>query len=145
MELVRRVEIAQATFDRFKDRAFDWGSADCVQAAAWHLRAMGHTVLLSKGGRYRTAIGAARALRRAGYDSLSAALDAMHFERIAPAAAWTGDLLALPGHDERIEAIGVALGNGRIGGWHPDALGYAALQPETYLAAWRVPLIGDRP
>lgn len=140
LELVRRAEIAQATLDRFKDRAFAYGSADCVQMAAFHLRGMGHQVLLSKGGRYRTGVGAVRALKRAGFNSLSEAIDAFHFERIAPAAALVGDILALP-HEEgaQLEALAVALGNGRVLGWHPDAPGAAVLQPVMYEHAWRVP------
>lgn len=140
--LVRRTEITQATLDRFKDRPLAYGSADCVQKAAFHLRAMGHTVLLTKGGRYRSAIGAVRALHRAGYRSLCEALDAMVLERIAPASAWTGDILAMPPEEgARLEALGIALGNGRVTGWHPDSPGCAVLQPEQYLAAWRVPLV----
>ncbi len=140
--IVRRTEITQATLDRFKDRPFAFGSADCVQLAAFHLRAMGHRVLLTKGGRYQTAIGAVRALRRAGHRDLRQALDAMLLEPIAPAAAWTGDIIAMPPEEgAKIEALGIALGNGRVLGWHPDAAGAAVLQPDQYLAAWRVPLV----
>lgn len=138
-ELIRRTAIAQATLDRFKDRPFAYGSADCVQMAAFHLRAMGHQVLLSKGGRYRSGVGAVRALDRAGYRSLSEALDAMALERIAPAAALTGDILSLPQEEGApLEALAIALGNGRVLGWHADAPGAAVLQPVMYENAWRV-------
>lgn len=139
--LVRRTEITQATLDRFRDRPLRYGSADCVQMAAAHLKAMGHRVLLSKGGRYQTAIGALRALRRAGFASLTEALDGQHLERIAPAAAWTGDIIAIPADEgAKLEALGIALGNGRVLAWHPDLPGAGVLQPLQYLAAWRVTL-----
>ncbi|MDF1506493.1 hypothetical protein [Roseisolibacter sp. H3M3-2] len=140
LELVRRAEITQLTLDRFKERPFRFGAGDCVQMTAFHLRGMGHQVLLSKGGQYRTGLGAVRALRRAGFASLSEALDEMGLARIAPAAALTGDVLALP-HEEGspLEALTIALGNGRVLGWHAELAGAAVLQPVQFVTAWRVP------
>lgn len=139
-ELVNRTAATQATLDRFRDRPFAYGSADCMQMVAFHLRGMGHRLLLSKGGRYRTGLGAVRALTRAGYASLSEVLDRVPLERIAPAEALAGDVLCLPQEDGApLEALAVALGNGRVLGWHADAPGAAVLQPLIYEHAWRVP------
>ncbi len=138
MSLLARAEIAQATLDRFKGQPLAYGRHDCVQMAAFHLRACGYRVLLSKGGRYRSATGALRALRRAGYDDLFVALDDLGLVRVPPAAALVGDLLALPSEEAALPALTVALGNGRVLGWHPDAEGAAVLQPLAYEAAWRV-------
>ncbi len=62
-----------------------------------------------------------------------------HFERVPPAAAWTGDVIAMPGL-EGPGALAVALGGGRVLGYHEDAVGAAVLQPSEYVAAWRVPI-----
>jgi hypothetical protein len=138
VSLLARTEIAQATLDRFKGHPLTYGRHDCVQMAAFHLRASGYRVLLSKGGRYRSAIGAVRALRRAGYQDLFGALDDLGLVRIAPAAAIVGDIVALPSEEEILPALTIALGNGRVIGWHPDAEGAAVLQPLAFEAAWRV-------
>jgi hypothetical protein len=135
--MVQRTAAAQATFDRFHGRAFAWGQADCARMVAFHLRKLGLTPRLAPAGSYRTALSARRALTRAGHDSLAAALDALGLERIAPAAALVGDVLALPGEDA-LGALVVALGNGRVLGWHPDAAGAEVLQPLAFDAAWRV-------
>jgi hypothetical protein len=142
LELTRRVAAAQATLDRYRDKGFAYGSGDCVQMAAFHLRRMGHVVVLSKGGAYRSALGAVKALRRAGHASIAAALDAHGLERIAPAAAIVGDIVALPAADgSPLEALTVALGNGRVIGWHVEVAGATVMQPVAFAAAWRVPVI----
>jgi hypothetical protein len=43
----------------------------------------------------------------------------------------------LPGEDA-LDALVVALGNGRVLGWHPDAAGAEVLQPLAFESAWRV-------
>ena len=139
--LVRRTEITQATLDRFIGRAFAWGQADCAQLAAFHLRAMGHKVLLSKAGRYRSALGAAKALKRAGFANLTEALDAHGLEQIAPASALPGDIIAIPHDPKQPEALMIVLTNGRVLGWVDDVEGAAVLQPVQYLRGWRVPCL----
>jgi hypothetical protein len=138
--MLRRAEITQATLDRYHGQPFEYGRADCVQLAAFHLRAMGHKVLLSKGGRYGSALGAAKSLRRAGFASLAEALDAMGLERIAPAAAIVGDILTIP-TAARLEALFVVLGNGRAVGWVDETPGAAVVQPVLYETGWRVPCL----
>jgi hypothetical protein len=142
--MVRRVAAAQATLDKWQGVAFEWGRADCVRLAAAHLRNMGHKVSLSKGGAYGSVLSARRALKRAGFDSVADAVDGQGFARIPPASALVGDLLMLPGSDdgdteiEGMGALAVALGNGRVLMWHPDADGATVCQPVEYQAAWRV-------
>lgn len=136
-EMERRVAAAQATLDRFRDRPFRWGSADCARMVAWHLRKMGYRPALAKAGAYRTALSARAALKRLGHDSLADALDALGLVRIGAASAIVGDVLALPG-DDPLGALVVAVGNGRVVGWHEDAAGAAVMQPLIYGAAWRV-------
>jgi hypothetical protein len=138
--LVRRTEITQATLDRFIGKSFAYGRADCVQMAAFHLKAMGHTVLLSKGGQYRSALGAGKAIRRAGYASLAEALDAMGLERIPPAAALPGDIIAIP-TAAKLECLMIVLGNGRALGWVDEVPEASVLQPVMYETGWRVPCL----
>lgn len=133
--LVRR-DAAQATMDAFSGHPFAWGKYDCGRMLAAHLRAMGHLVGLHRAGSWSTLLGARRALRRLGYETLSDALDA-RFARIAPAAALVGDVLSLPSEGP-LDAIAIALGNGRAFGYHEDVPGAVVLQPVAFVAAWRV-------
>ena len=139
--MLRRVAATQATLDRWQGVAFDWGSADCARMVAGHLRELGLVVRIGKAGSYASALGGSRALRRAGFADLPAALDAHGLVRIAPAATVVGDVLALPAdpHDNRgFAALAVALGNGRVLCWHPDAPGAVVCQPLAFEAAWSV-------
>lgn len=136
--LVARVATTQATFDRFKDAPFKLGKNDCARMVAFHLRAMGVRVRLAKAGSYTTALAARRALKRAGFASLSDALDCHGLLRVPPASAMVGDVVALPAADD-FGALTISLGNGRVLGYHEAAEGAVAMQPSEFVAAWRVP------
>jgi hypothetical protein len=136
--LLRRQQAAQAALDRFKGEPLVYGKNDCVRLAAFVLRKMGHRPQLAKAGSYSTALGAARALQRAGFEDLAAAVDALGLPRIAPAAAWVADMVLLPAEGPFGGALSVAVGNGRVLGYHEDVDGADILQPVQYLAAWRV-------
>ncbi|MDO9489037.1 MAG: hypothetical protein Q7J32_11730 [Sphingomonadaceae bacterium] len=135
--MLRRVAATQATVDRFKGRAFRFGSHDCARMVAYHLKQIGRPMRLAKAGTYRSLLGATRALRHLGYDSLAAALDDHGLTRIAPAAAVVGDIVELPG-EPPFGALSVAVGNGRVLGFHQDTAGAEILQPTAFVAAWRV-------
>lgn len=136
--LIRRTRAAQKTLDKWSTRPMRLGSADCVRMVASHLRQLGYKVRLPPSGSYRSPTGAAKALRAAGFSSIEAALDAQQLERIAPAAAIVGDILMLDGGD-RFGALTVAVGNGRVVGWHESVSGGATvMQPLEFKAAWRV-------
>lgn len=135
--MIRRVAAAQATLDRFKGQPFMLGEADCARMTTFHLRQLKLRVQIAKAGSYKTPLSARRALIRAGFESLADALDKHGFARIPPAAAVVGDILALPAEDD-LGALCVALGNGRVLGWHPDAEGATVLQPTEFVAAWSV-------
>lgn len=134
--LVVRRDAAQATYDSFVDRPFAWGSRDCGQMLKAHLRNMGHQVKLAGGGEYQSLLGAQRALRRLGYGSLAAALDA-RYPRILPAEAIVGDVLALPSTG-KLDAIFIALGNGAAIGFVDGHECAVAARLQTVEAAWRV-------
>lgn len=134
--LIIRRDAAQATLDAFADQPFEWGKYDCGKMLAAHLKAMGHSVRVAPAGTYKTAIGAKGALRRMGFASLIDALDA-RFPRISPAAAIVGDVIAMPSEGP-LDAIAIAVGNGRALAYHESVAGAVVVQPLTMLAAWRV-------
>lgn len=136
-ELVRRRDATQATVDAWQGRKFKLGHADCVRLAADHLRRMGHTVRLPAKGRYATLRSAQKELIARGYKDLPAALDGMGFERIPPASARPGDVIAIPS-EHAIGCLMVAVGNGRALGFHQDVEGAEILQPMEYEGAWRL-------
>ena len=107
-EIERRVATAQATLDRFKDRPMRLGRNDCVRMAAFHLRKLGHRVVLPPSGAYASVRSGLRELEARGYKCLADALDSFGFARIAPAAAVPSDILMLPAVD-RLGALVIAL------------------------------------
>lgn len=136
--LILRVEAAQATVDRFSGKPLVYGQDDCARMAAFCLRQLGVSAPLLKGGAYKTELGAARALKRAGYATLSDAVDALGLPRIAPASCLPGDLMALPSDDPDRIGLAVALGNGRVLAFWEGAGGLCTVvQPLIYAHAWR--------
>lgn len=137
IEMIKRQQAAQAAIDRFKGQPWLLGKNDCVRMAAFVLRRMGHRPQLGKAGSYTTDAGAMLALKRAGFDSLAAALDALGLERIAPAAARIADIIMIPGEAPLDGALAIAVGNGRVLGFHEDAGSAEILQPIEFIGAWR--------
>lgn len=134
---IRRTQAAQKTLDVWSTRKMKLGTSDCVRMIASHLRLLGYKVKLPPSGSYASYAGALKALRAADYASVEDALDAMGLQRIAPAAAGVGDIVMLPA-DHPLGSFTVALGNGRVVGFHEEAVTATTLQPLQYLAAWRV-------
>lgn len=128
--ILRRRDAAQATLDAYTGRPFKLGYVDCVRVAAHHLRLLGHTVRLPPQGSYRTILGARRALAKRGYASNAEAVDATGLVRKAPAAMIVGDL-AMMQDSHGLGGLVIALGNGRLLGFHEDLLpkGVLVLQP----------------
>lgn len=122
----------------YLDRPFQPGKYDCVRLAAFVLRARGWRPRLARGGSYTTMAGAYRALRRAGFETLAAAIDAAGLERIPPLARLPCDIVMVPADGPFDGALHVAVGNGRTIGYHEDVEGAAVLQPIEFVAAWRV-------
>ncbi len=136
--MIKRQQVAQAAVDRFKGEPLIFGKNDCARMAAFVLRKFGHSPKMARAGTYSNAIGAIRALQRSGHTSLEAWIDSLDLERIAPAAALPGDLILLPAAEPFGGALTIAVGNGRVLGYH-DAIDTAeVLQPAQFMAAWRV-------
>lgn len=136
--MIRRQQAAQAAVNHFKGQPWELGKNDCVRLAAFTLRKMGHRPQLGKAGSYKTGVGAMRALKRAGHDTLAAALDALGLERIPPAAALPADIVMIPGQAPLDGALTIAVGNGRVLGFHEDVGTAEVLQPIEFIAAWRL-------
>ena len=138
-ELVLRARAAQAVLDTWGDTPLRLGHADCVRMVASHLRLLGWQIKLPRKGGYRTLKSAQKALADAGYASLGAALDAQGLERIPAAYAIVGDIVELESERGGLSALTIAMGNGRVAGWHPDHIkrGIVVMQPHQLLTAWR--------
>lgn len=137
---VVRVANTQATLNAWRDQEGGWGRRDCARMVAQHLKRFGYRVSLAKAGGYTTEAGARRALQRAGYESLEAALDAHGLARITPAATLVGDILAFPS-PQSLPALSIVLRAGATRVLHCHD-GYFRIIAPTWdpppHAAWRV-------
>lgn len=138
IEAIRRQQVAQSAIARFRGIPLAFGTEDCARLATFVLYGMGHRSPLARARRYRTAAGAGRTMKRLGFASLIEAIDGIGLSRIPPAAALPADLVMLPSDDVFGGSLTVAVGNGRVLGYHEDLLGADILQPLEYLAAWRL-------
>lgn len=136
--LERRVAATSELLESWRDRPFSWAKAStCGRLITDHLRRMGYKPPVARAGSYRSALAARRALARINCATVGDMLDGLGLQRIAPAAALVGDIVELPG-EVPFGAMTVALGNGRVLGFHEDLPGAGVLQPQEYVAAWRV-------
>ena len=118
MELVRRRAATERTLARYRKKVFDWSKGiTCVHLARAHLRNMGHKPETLP--RFRSALGAKKALQERGFESVTGMLDSM-LPRIAPAQMMLGDLAVVPG-EGGLDAIFVCAGPLKVFGWREDA------------------------
>ncbi len=124
---------------KFRDQPFQWGQVDCARVAAFHLKQLGYKIAISKAGRYRTALGAAKALRRLGYSSLSEMADGLGLVPITPARMLIGDIAEVEG-DSPVGTIAIYAGNGNVFVFHQDHAGLVTASPNaaSILRAWSV-------
>lgn len=133
LSLLERMAAAQKTVDRFKGKPLVWGRFDCIQIVVSHARHAGRKIKVPK---YGDNISATRGLKEMGFSTLAEAMDA-HFERIDPARVMMGDFVEMPGSDG-FTALTVALGNGRVLGFHEDIDHADILQPLMISGAWNL-------
>lgn len=131
----KRAAAAAACVERFQGKAFELGKRDCVKLACHALHTMGVAVPPVKGAAYTSKAGALKALRRTGFAGLVEAVDSLGLERIAPARATAGDIVALPCDSPFGAVLTVAIGNGVVLGFQ-NGIG-CAIRPTAWLAAWR--------
>lgn len=136
-ELERRRIATEKTLARYRDKEFDWSKGiTCVHLARFHLRNMGHKVETLP--RFRSALGAKRALSAKGYGSLGRLMD-KKLAPIAPAKMMLGDLAMVPG-EQGLDALFVCAGPLKLFGWREDAPKLVVLDVslDELTAAWRV-------
>lgn len=135
--LERRHAAIEATMIRFRDRPFAWGKVDCAKVAAFHLKHLGHKILIIKAGSYSSQLGATRALKRLGYATMAETLDGLGLAQISPARMVLGDLAEVEAAAQ-LGAIGLYAGNGNLFCFHEDHPGLVAFAPAKILRAWSV-------
>lgn len=137
MELERRRVATEKTLDRYRGKVFDWSKGvTCVHLARFHLRNMGHKPETLP--RFRSALGAKKALKERGWSSVADMLDSM-MPRIAPAQMVLGDLAIVPG-DAGLDSIFICAGPLKVFGWREDRPDLVVLDVglDELTGAWRV-------
>lgn len=111
-DLERRREALEATASKYRGKALDFRTADCVRMVRYHLLQMGHKPPALP--RYRSLTGALRAMKAVG--GLVTAFDAI-LPRIAPAMMLDGDIAVVAGDGG--DAAMIRCGY-KFMGWHQD-------------------------
>jgi len=138
--LTKRTAATEKTVSAYIDATSAWYSNDCLRGmTVAHIRNMGHRVSLLKVAKYTDEAGAQRALKKLGYERVEDLLTARFGPPIPPAAAWVGDILALPS-EGLFPAMAIRLTNGRA--LHSFKGSFGISQPHQFIAAWRVPYVG---
>lgn len=136
----RRVAATEKTKARFEGKVFDWSkAATCIHLMRYHAAQMGHKLPIVP--RFRTALGAKKALKAHGVETLPELMD-KYFPRIPAARMRTGDIAAFPG-EGGFDALMVYGQLRAVIGWHEDAseCQIARLTDEGYrlcTGAWRI-------
>lgn len=127
-------ERLQAFIDSRRDRPFAWGSHDCALFAAdWVESVTGSDPADGIRGRYQTALGAGRVIKREG--GLEAIANSRLGERVEPKLAQRGDVVLLEGSHG--PTLGVCLG---VDAAAPGEDGLMLVPMNRAQAAWRVSL-----
>lgn len=136
MNLAQRAAVTQATWDKYRGRAFDWKGATCVHVLRFHLRAMGHRP--PKMPAFQSPIGAKRALMKMGAGNLTELMSNLGLMEIGAAEMIVGDVAILPG-DDNFDALTICAGN-KFMGFHEQAEGFASMEVHrpAIKAAFRV-------
>jgi hypothetical protein len=135
--LIKRQQAVKATMERFHGKSFVLGSVDCMKMVGFHLKRLGIKVPFAKGGPYKSALSAQAALRRAGHKTVMDVMDSLGLERIAPAAALIGDVVACPA-DNPLGALAIVVGNGNMLAFHESHEQPVIMTMGMVDTAWRV-------
>lgn len=140
-DLQRRVAAVTATQARFSGKVFDWRKhATCVHLMRFHAAQMGHQMPTVP--RFRSALGAMRALKAEGVETLPELMD-KYFPRIPAAHMLAGDMATFPGDGGGLDGLMIYGQLRAVLGWHPfsETCEYARLTEEGYASctgAWRL-------
>jgi hypothetical protein len=145
--LALRERATREVLEEFRNKPFSFATrANCIPLFRAQLVAFGHKVRPLP--QYRSAFGAAKALRKAGYTDLAEMLDdLLPLGRIPPSRMLIGDVALGPGEPPFGQALGIFLGSFDPKG-RPALMGWAAEDPngmhkieiatEKLTGAWRV-------
>jgi len=140
-DLQRRVAATTATKERFEGKPFDWRKhATCVHMIRFHAAQMGHKLPVIP--RFRSAVGAMKALQAEGVETLPELMD-KYFPRIPAAQMLVGDVAAFPGDEGGFDGLMIYGQLRAVLGWHQDVAEcqIARLTEEGYAlctGAWRL-------
>lgn len=140
-ELQRRVAATQATQKRFEGKLFDWSTqGTCIHLLRFHAAQLGDQLPIVP--RFRSLLGAKKALKAQGAATLSELMD-KYFPRIPAADMLAGDVLAVPGLEGRLDALMIYGQLRAVLGWQEESLKCqtARLTDEGYrlhTGAWRL-------
>lgn len=138
--MLKRQAATQACMDRYAFKPMEPGTRDCGKLAALAMHKAGRNAKLLNGSKHKTMAGALKYIRQSGFKDLLELMDATGLERIAPAAALPGDIIALasePG-DGFGCSLSVALDNGRVLWFNPGSGLCEPGEPLLTITAWRV-------
>lgn len=123
--------------DAVAARPFAWGSWDCARWGAAAVEAQtGIDFYAPFAGRYRSARGSVRALRRFGSGSLEATFTSALGEPVAPAFGGNGDIVLAVGDGEPGLRIAVVRANGWADAVGDDGL--VSIPRASWLKVWKV-------
>ena len=127
-----------SVLERFREKPFSWvTTANCIHLGRAQLVAFDYAPPPIP--MFRSPIGARRALRKRGFDTMAALLDTM-LAPIAPASMLLGDFALLPGLAP-FQALGIYDGHGSVMCWHDIDLSRMLaieVRKTDVLRAWRV-------
>lgn len=141
-DMLKRAAATQACMDRFGFKPVEPGVRDCGKLTAHALHKQGRSAKLLNASRHRTWAGALRYIKSLGMSGLVELMDAQlgvrPEDRIPPAAALPGDIIALPSDDGFGCSLAVALDNGRVLALNPATGLIEPMIPHLFVCAWRV-------
>lgn len=137
-DLAARAELTQRVIEEI-DRPFSWKTrGNCIHLFRAQLTAFGYAVPPVPG--FSSVIGAKRAMTKRGFVRLED-LVTHYLARIPTSRLLVGDIVMMPGHDARLNALGVFVGQRRIRAWHGKDLSRLLAFDVTageLLGAWAV-------
>lgn len=137
-ELERRRAATAATLRRYEHQPFSWRKATtCLHMARLQMKNMGHAV--PRMPQIRSALKARKELEARGFGNVSDLMRHL-LPPIAPAQMRLGDIAAVPGSEEWLDALFINIAPRKFAGWREDqpAMVVLDLPLSDVTAAWRL-------
>ena len=128
---------AQAFADEWTGWDFEYGTTDCACAAVAMRGYAGLPSPINLAGRYKTPIGAVRAIKKLGHSGLVDAIGSF-LTPITPASALPGDVLGYPAEEPFDVALAIKLNGVRALAIHPETRTWEHASIEFATHAWRI-------